>query len=193
MALLAQYGNEAVAAMGIVSRIEAFALLIVIALATGMAPIIGQNWGAQKFDRAYRTINLAIAFNMIWSIFVAIILGTAALQIAAMFSDDPAVIYYAKIFFWIVPISYAFGNLVFGWSSAFNAMGLPKKAFMMIAVKSLIITIPAVILGAHFGGVIGIFVALCAANFVSGILFHVISRKGCHKAQAACEGQTQTA
>lgn len=183
MAMLAKYGNEAVAAMGIVSRIEAFSLILVLALATGMAPIIGQNWGAEKFDRVHRTINLAIIFNLIWSLCVAIILGMSALQIAGAFSDDPAVIYYAKLYFWIVPISFAFGNLVFGWSSAFNAMGLPKKAFMMIFVKSIIITVPAVLLGAKFGGVIGIFIALMAANFISGGLFHYLSRRDCQKAE----------
>ncbi len=177
MAVLAKYGNEAVAAMGIVSRIEAFALLIVIALATGMAPIVGQNWGAEKFNRVQRTINLAIIFNLIWSLFVAIILGTAALSIASLFSDDAAVIYYAKLFFWIVPISYAFGNLVFGWASAFNAMGLPKQAFIMIFVKSIVITVPAVLVGAQLGGVIGVYIGLTVSNFVSGILFHYSSRK----------------
>lgn len=44
-ALLAGYGHEAIAAFGVVTRIEAFAFVILMALATGMAPIIGQNWG----------------------------------------------------------------------------------------------------------------------------------------------------
>ena len=144
MALLAAYGNEAVAAMGIVTRVEAFALLIVISLSLGMSPIIGQNWGAKKFDRVHKTINLSIGFNFIWSFLVAAVMGIFATQIAGLFTDDQTVINHTKLFFWIVPISYAFGNLVMGWASAFNAMGLPKKAFLLIVVKSLVITIPAV-------------------------------------------------
>jgi putative MATE family efflux protein len=192
MALLARHGNEAVAAMGIVTRVEAFALLIVISLSLGMSPIIGQNWGAKNYDRVHQTINLAIGFNFIWSFFVAAVMGLFAVQIASLFTDDAAVIDYTKLFFWIVPISYAFGNLVFGWSSSFNAMGLPKKAFVMILVKSLVITIPAVFLGSHLYGVTGIFVALALANFVAGALFHTSSWRACKKAED-CKSSLNTA
>lgn len=190
MALLAGYGNEAVAAMGIVTRVEAFALIIVISLSLGMSPIVGQNWGAKNYKRVHETINLAIGFNFVWSFLVAAIMGIFATQIAGFFTDDQTVIDYTKLFFWIVPVSYAFGNLVFGWSSAFNAMGLPKKAFIMIIVKSLIITIPAVFLGSHLYGVTGIFAALAISNFLAGGIFHYSSRKKCLTAQAECEAET---
>ncbi len=192
-ALLAAYGNEAVAAMGIVSRVEAFALLIVISLSLGMSPIIGQNWGAKKYDRVHETINLSIGFNFIWSFFVAAIMGIFATQIAGLFTDDQTVIDYTKLFFWIVPVSYAFGNLVMGWASSFNAMGLPKKAFILILVKSLVITIPAVYLGSYLYGVTGIFAALAISNFVAGGIFHYSSSKKCRAAQASCEMETNPA
>lgn len=182
-ALLAQYGNEAVAAMGIVTRVEAFALLIVISLSLGMSPIIGQNWGAKKYDRVNETIKTAIGFNFIWSFLVAAIMGIFATQIAGLFTDDQTVIDHTKLFFWIVPVSYAFGNLVMGWSSSFNAIGLPKKAFVMILVKSLVITVPAVYLGSYLNGITGIFAALAISNFLSGAIFHYSSRKKCLEAQ----------
>ncbi len=182
-ALLAQHGSEAVAAMGIVSRVEAFALLIVISLALGMAPIVGQNWGANNHNRVHQAINYAIGFNLIWSFLIAIIMGLFAKPIAAQFTDNQTVIDYAALFFWIVPFSYAFGNLVMGWSSAFNAMGMPQKAFLMIFVKAIIITVPAIFLGHYLGGVTGIFIAIALANVTSGLIFHFTSWKRCKAAQ----------
>ncbi len=186
-AMLAVHGAEAVAAFGVVSRIEALALLIVIALAVSMAPIIGQNWGAQKFSRVHETINLAIGFNLIWSAIVAITLALAAYPIARAFSDDPLVIRYAVLFFWIVPITYGVGNIVFGWSSAFNAMGMPQKAFMMIAVRALVMTIPAAYIGGALYGVIGIMVSVALVNILSGILFHILSSRRCHQKEHALQ------
>ena len=179
VALMANYGSAAVAAYGIVTRIEAFSMLFVIALAIGMAPIIGQNWGAQHYDRVHKTINTAIVFNLIWSALAAVILGVFAVPIAAAFSDDPEVIRYASLFFWIVPITYGIGNLVFGWSSAFNAMGKPQKSFVMIFVKAFVLTVPAVYIGSWLYGMMGIFFAAALVNIVSGILFHFLSNRYC--------------
>ena len=186
VAILAGYGPEAVAAFGVASRIEALALLVVIALSLGMAPIIGQNWGAQKFKRVHEAINLAIIFNLIWCFVVALILGNFAQTIASAFSDDPTVIYYTILFFWIVPFSYGLGNIVFGWSSAFNAMGKPKIAFMMILVKSFVITIPAVLLGGWIYGIKGVFIALAATNIISGMVFHIMSERRCKHDESKC-------
>lgn len=179
VSLLAAYGTESVAAYGIATRVEAFAFLIVISLALGMSPIIGQNWGAKLYKRVHETINLAIGFNFIWSFLVTIVLAIFGETIAAAFTDDETVIEITKTFFWIVPFSYAFANLIFGWSSAFNAMGMPKRAFVMIVVKSLILMIPAVYIGANMGQTTGIFIAMACVNTLAGIAFHIISWRAC--------------
>lgn len=188
-AVLAEFGNEAVAAFGIAGRVEGMAFLIVIALAIGMAPIVGQNWGAQKFARVHETIDLAILFNLVWSAFIAIVLAVFATSISEAFTDDANVVKYAVMFFWLIPFSYGIGNLVFGWSSAFNAMGKPQNAFIMIFVKSFVMTIPAVIIGGHYYGVVGVFMGIALSNVASGVLFHIISRRQCTKAEEKCGGK----
>ncbi len=181
VAFMSAHGSAAVAAFGIVTRVEAVSMLFVIALAIGMVPIIGQNWGAQNFERAQKTIHYSIMFNLLWSAAVAVILALCAMPIARSFSDDPAVVHYAALFFWTVPFSYGLGNLVFGWSSAFNAMGKPQRGFVMIFVKCLVMTIPAVYIGGHLYGVLGVFIAIAIVNLVSGTLFHFISARHVQK------------
>ncbi len=184
-ALMAGYGREAVAAFGVVGRVEALAMLVVIALSVSMAPIIGQNWGAQKFERVNQTILMALGFNLAWSVFVAVVLGVFARFIAGVFSDDPVVVHYAVLYFWIVPFSFGIGNMVFGWSSAFNAMGKPKKAFVMISVRALAMNIPAAYIGGMLYGVVGIMISIAVVNVVSGLLFHVLSWRSCRESEKA--------
>lgn len=179
ISLLAGFGAEAVAAYGVATRIEAFAMILLISMATSMAPIIGQNFGAQNFDRVHKTITLTIIFNFIWSFTVAGIFCLFGAQIADAFTDDPAVIEIARQYLVIIPVSYAFGNLVFGWASTFNAVGRPERAFVMIVCKYLIFMIPALFIGREFGGIKGIFAAIACVNVFGGLLFHFISRRAC--------------
>lgn len=180
VAILAAEGHAAVAAFGIVSRVEAFAFIILMGVAVGMGPIIGQNFGAGKFDRVRETITRAIRFSILWSLFVALILGAFGTWIAGAFSDEPDVIRYAALFFWIVPFSYVFSNLLRGWGSAFNAMGMPGRSFMMIVVGTLCM-IPAVYAGHEMGGVPGLFIAIAAVNVITGIIFHIWAWKLCRR------------
>lgn len=179
LALLARHGEEAVAAFGVVSRIEAFAFVVLMGLAVGMAPIVGQNWGARRYDRVNETLQMAMQFNILWSLAVALVLGVCAMPIARAFSEDPNVAHYAAHYFWMVPFSYAFGNLVNGWASAFNAMGQPQRAFLMIVFRMLILMIPAAYIGETLGGPIGVFVSIAAVNVASGAFFHWQSWRFC--------------
>jgi putative MATE family efflux protein len=172
--LLATSGHAAVAAFGVVSRIEAFAFVILMGVAVGMGPIIGQNFGAKKYDRVNQTINLAMRFSVLWSLGVAVVLGLLGQTIAGFFSDEPDVIHYAALFFWIVPFSYAFSNLIRGWGSAFNAMGMPRRSFIMI-VAGVGFMVPAVYFGHALGGIAGLFIGMAAVNIAGGVIFHIWS------------------
>lgn len=187
--LLAHYGTEAVAAYGIVSRVESFAFIILMGLAVGMAPIIGQNFGAGKFDRIKSTLKRAIGFSVLWSLFIAAILGLSAEKVAGLFEQDPLIIHYASLFFWIVPITYMFSNLIRGWASAFNAMGKPQRSVIMIIGEMVILMIPAIYIGDHLGGVTGIFIAMAVVNVLAGSIFHLWSWHSCQQME---KSMTQT-
>jgi putative MATE family efflux protein len=175
--LLAKTGVEAVAAYGIVSRIEAFAFIVIMGVAVAMAPIIGQNFGAKRMTRVHETLRLAIQFSVLYSVTVAVVLFLFGRTIVGLFDDNELVIGYALLFIWIVPCTYAFSNLVHGWGSAFNAMGMPQWSFVMVVIKMIVLMVPAVMVGHYFYDITGLFVAIALVNLFAGIGFHFWSRK----------------
>jgi putative MATE family efflux protein len=177
--LLATSGAASVAAFGIATRIEALIFIPIMAAAIGMGPIIGQNWGARRMDRVRGVLDEAIWFNIWWSFLTAAVLAVFAKQIAGTFSADPHVIHVAVLFFLCVPISYACGNLLNGWSSAFNAMGLPVYSFAAIVFKMILIMLPAATIGYHVGGVLGLFIAIAVVNIITGLAVHLYGRRMC--------------
>lgn len=173
LSLLAGGGAAAQAAFGVASRVEAFAFVVLMALATGMGPVLGQNWGARHFGRVRRTLTAAFAFMICWSALVAVFLYAGGRAVAQGFSSDAAVVAAAVLYFRTVPFSYPFGNVATGWSSAFNALGLPIHGLGLILLRSLALTVPLAWAGERYFGYPGVFLALALANVLSGVAAHI--------------------
>ena len=66
--LVANYGKNAVAAFGIASRLEMFSLAIVMALSAVIAPFTGQNYGAKKYNRITKGVQISTNFSIIYGL-----------------------------------------------------------------------------------------------------------------------------
>lgn len=190
--LLSHTGAAPVAAFGVVTRIEAFVFIIMMALSVGMGPIIGQNWGAGRFDRVRDTLKQALAFCVIWSALVALVLYIFRAPLSSAFSDDADVAHYIALYLLIVPFSYPLANLVSGWGSAFNAMGKPQFSSGMLFLKMIVILIPGVYMGYNLAGAAGIFAAIAIVNLITGTAFHLWSWRYCSKAAGRLTVAAQT-
>ena len=74
-----KFGSDIpLAACGIVMKTNAILLAIIIGISQGMQPIIGFNYGAQKYERVKKTFKLAISANLVvsfigWALFLSLI------------------------------------------------------------------------------------------------------------------------
>ncbi len=185
LSLLSKHSAASVAAFGVVTRVEAFAFIIMMALSVGMGPIIGQNWGANRHDRVKETLRQALLFCVGWSIFVALALALFAQPLAQSFSADADVQAIIVLYFLAVPFSYPLANIVSGWGSAFNAMGKPQYSAGMLFLKLIVLMIPAVYLGYQIADVKGLFAAIALVNIATGIAFHAFGWTMCARRAAA--------
>jgi putative MATE family efflux protein len=163
------YGSEAIAAFGIASRLESLVMIVFFALSAGIAPVVGQNWGAKKFKRVNRAFNLSSRFCVIWGIAIAIILAFTAPSLASVFNKNSEVLAIVGKYMAIVPISYAAAGIVLIASSTFIALGKPLPSLTMTLAHTLVIYIPLAHLGKLLWGINGIFAAACLANIIVGL------------------------
>jgi putative MATE family efflux protein len=184
VSVLSPFGKEAVAAFGISSRVEAFCFIILMAMAVGMGPVIGQNYGAGKFSRVRETLKNAIGFSVLWCLFISCVLVALARPMANIFSNDPIVVYYTAMAFAAMAPAYLFSSLISGWSSAFNAMGKPQISLVSTFFRMIVLMVPAVMMGAKLGGVFGVFMAIALTNIFCGIVIHMWARRIMGKNQA---------
>jgi Na+-driven multidrug efflux pump len=176
---LAGFGAEAVAAFGVASRIESFALIAVVALSSSIAPFVGQNWGAKKYARVAKALQLSVLFSLFWGLMVAGILAVSAPTLIAFFNPNPDIVAIASQYLWIVPISYAGAGIILVASSVFNALGKPIPSVIMTVARMFVLYIPLAYFGGKLYGVNGIFGAACISNLIVGIGAYLWNQKTC--------------
>jgi putative MATE family efflux protein len=89
-------GESAVAGMGAAFRVEQLILIPTLALNIATMAIIGQNFGARKFDRIKETFKKAIILGCIVISVGVVMMVSFGEQIIAFFDDTPAVIAFGK-------------------------------------------------------------------------------------------------
>ncbi|MEM7769397.1 MAG: MATE family efflux transporter [Cyanobacteria bacterium P01_A01_bin.37] len=178
---LAVHGPAVVAGFGVASRIESFALIAIMALAVSIAPFVGQNWGAEKYERVQVALRQSFVFCMGWGLMVAVGLGMGARFLVTMFNQDPAVIAVATQYLWLVPISYGTVGIIQVANSSFNAIGKPKPSIMMTIARMFVLYIPLAYVGSRVAGATGIFAAALVSNILVGIASYWWTQRLCYQ------------
>jgi Na+-driven multidrug efflux pump len=153
--VLAPYGEEAVAANAIITRLVPVAFGTVFALSAAVGPILGQNLGARNIKRVRRTLTDAL-------IFAAVSVGIAWALLAAL-HNEISYIFHAtgeakelvSFFCLIIAGTWVFHGALFVANASFNNLGAPMLATVFNWGKSTIGTVPFAMVGAQMGGAKG--------------------------------------
>lgn len=169
VAMVATYGTDAVAALGIATRIEPLALIAFYALSGVIGPFFGQNLGAGKIDRLQDALRVLTRFCLVFGLVIALLLGFLGGEITQLFGGHDEVVTIAALYLSIVPISYGAYGLVMSVNAAFNGMGKPWPAMLISAGRVLYVYLPLAWIGQQLWGMKGIFIATALANISLGI------------------------
>ena len=165
---VAQFGQEAVAGFGVASRVEGLMLIAVFAMSASMTPFVGQNFGAEKYDRVRNGVKWGFRFSLIYGLIVASVLALTSGIIAGVFTDDPKAIAAANLHLRIVPLSYFALGMAMCVNSSFNAIGKPMPAMFVSLTRTILVYAPLAFILANLFGLVGVFAAACAANLIAG-------------------------
>ena len=170
VSLLASFSQETVAGFGIASRIEGLFVIPLFALSASIGPFVGQNWGAERRDRANAAMIWSFKYSVIWGAIVAILLLLFGTDVAALFDENEAVIQVASLYLSLVPLSYGTWGILMMASAIFNSLGKPVSSTIMSLIRMFALYIPLALLGKWALGITGIFLAAAASNLIMGVL-----------------------
>ena len=142
------YGTAALASIGIGFRILQAIYIPVIALASAMAAIIGQNFGANQYSRIAGTLWRAWATSMVFMICCTVISRLFTDDLIGIFSDDPDVIHFGVIYLTIFSLGYVAVATIMVAASAFQGLGKTYPCLIGAALDNalfagLVLTLPS--------------------------------------------------
>lgn len=169
-AIMASYGEAAVAAFGVGARLESIACLVVLALSMTLPPLISQNFGAGLLHRVQQAYRESGRFVMLWQFAVFIVLAALAPLLAKLFSSDTEVVRIICWFIWIVPLGYGLQGVIILTNSSFNALHRPGSALVLSIIRLFVFFVPLAWLGGQWFGVTGLFAGCVLANIITAAI-----------------------
>jgi putative MATE family efflux protein len=123
MRIIAEFGSQAVAGATIALRIMMFTMMPAWGMSNAVATLVGQNLGAQKPDRAERSVWVTGFWNMLFMVCVSVVYFLFSDSLIGIFTDDTGVIEVGGM--WLRIVSYSY--FVYAWwmvsTQAFNGAG----------------------------------------------------------------------
>ena len=145
--VISEYGTAALASIGIGFRLLQAIYIPVIAVASAMAAIVGQNFGANKYHRITGTFGRAWLISILFMICCTAICRIFPGQLIALFSSDPDVIRFGIIYLKIFSLGFVMVGTIMVTSAAFQGLGktypsLVGAALDNILFAGLVFTLP---------------------------------------------------
>ncbi|MEM6957789.1 MAG: MATE family efflux transporter [Myxococcota bacterium] len=167
-AFVADYGQAQVAGFGAAGRLQAFAVVPLLALSSSIGAVVGQNWGAGKLGRAAQALRQACGFSVVYGLATAALLVLLRDPLAGLFTDDAAVREAVGLYLIVAAWGFSGYGVLIVTNGAFNAVDQAGAALAVSIARVFLVMLPvAYFAGAAFG-VAAVYGGELAAHKVGG-------------------------
>jgi putative MATE family efflux protein len=174
-----QFGStETIAGYGVAVRIEQIALLPTIGLNIATVALVGQNFGAQQWERILQSIKQAVKYGLILLTIGLLIIYPFAPQLVGLFNSDPVVIQEGANYLRIEGLAIYTYSMIGIASSVMQAIKKPYYALIIGVLRQLTPIFVFFFLGNVLQlGTSGIWWGIVLVNYIAAFLaWYVVYR-----------------
>lgn len=173
-ALKTHGGDLAIGAMTIINSVAMIFMMPIFGLNQGSQPIIGYNYGAEKYKRVKQAVKSATIVATIIVSIGWIITQTAPHLLISIFNRDEQLVGIAstgmRIFLFMLPVV---GAQVIS-SNYFQSIGKAKISMFLSLLRQVILLIPCLIILPKIFGLTGVWLAGAVADGLSSLITLII-------------------
>ncbi|TDO96306.1 MATE family efflux transporter [Marinomonas balearica] len=177
MEYASSYGDDVVAAVAIVGRVIPVVFGGLFALTGAVGPILGQNYGARRFDRMHNTISSAVTYSFSYTAIVCLCLFWSKEWLISAFSASNETAEMIRFFATYVSFSFLFQSLMFIAIAAFNSLGRPFSGTALNFCRATLGTWPLISFFTLFMDEKGVWMGQAVGSVIFGCIALVMVRR----------------
>lgn len=167
---LLPYGNEKIAAMGIVLKINMIAQLVLTGFAFGGVPLFGYLYGARQSKALKKLVRFCLGFLSGLALVLTVILFLFASPIIGLFLKDAALgSIGAEMLRWQTATT-VFAGMVLLLTVLFQAAGKVIPSFVMSISRQGVVFLAALLVCVRLFGYKGVLMAQAVADVISAVI-----------------------
>ena len=163
-------GESSIAVYAILSRMLMFATFPILGITQGFLPIAGFNYGAKKWIRVRKAINISIGYATLLASLIFVVIFFFAESIPNIFSDNQYVANNAPTALRYVFVALPIVGIQLIGAAYFQAIGKALPALLLTLSRQGIFFIPLLFILPRFYGVNGVWMAFPIADVLSTIV-----------------------
>ena len=168
------FGDDKVAAMGIVMKINMIAALVLVGRAVGAQPPIGYNYGANNRERLTRTRKYAYLFEGGLALVLMAVLGFFAPQLVRIFMSDPSVVKNGALMLRLQLAGMVFMGIVLISTCTFQSAGQAVGAFLLSVSRQGVIFAIVLNVALRVAGYQGVLASQAVSDLLTALLAVVL-------------------
>ena len=146
MKFMSAYDTEAVAALGIVKKLDMLPLYFSIGVSGGILPLLAYNYASGNNDRRRRVFKLGCGVSVAFSLLCVLLYELLAPMLIGSFIDTPATIAYGAAFLRIMVLAMPMMAVCYPMITQFQAMGRAKESLICSVLRKGVLDIPLLFL-----------------------------------------------
>lgn len=168
--LMVSYHNTALAAVGIVLKVERFPLNIGVGICQGMMPLVGYNYAAGNRKRLRGTIRLSLGLGLVIAAVSILLYEFFAPPLVRLFLDDRQTVELAAVFLRVRVLATPLMFVSFFTVYLFQALGRGRISMTLGVVRWLGFNIPMLYILNAAAGMYGLVWAQVCADALSVVM-----------------------
>ncbi|CAL68162.1 MATE family efflux transporter [Christiangramia forsetii] len=163
-------GADSVTVYAIIARMLMFALFPVLGVTQGFLPIAGFNYGAGKYPRVRKSINIAILYACGMGLLIFLGIMFFAPSLVKIFTQEASIIEQTpSAMRWVFAAIPIVAVQLIG-AAYFQAIGKAVPAFLLTLSRQGFIFIPLILILPKYYGEIGVWISFPIADVISTII-----------------------